>query len=208
MKPPIRQRKPNRMPRYDYSARGCYFVTICIKNKETNSFGKIADGKIEFSLMGETASKCWLEIPNHFPYVRLDEFVIMPDHVHGILVITKNPWKTLKENHEIYKNEKSSSIGNADLLPSLNFLNESSRFNSIKDPIDRTKMVLSKVIHAFKSSVTREINKTQDYNLFSWQKSFYDHIIHTQKELYQIRKYISENPIHDKEEPFSEIENL
>src|SRR4030042_2543929 len=113
MKPPIRQRKPNRMPRYDYSSRGCYFVTICIKNKETNSFGKITDGKIELSQMGGIAEKCWLEIPNHFPDVRLDEFVIMPNHVRGILVITKNLWKTTKENHEINRNEKSSSVGNA-----------------------------------------------------------------------------------------------
>jgi putative transposase len=178
MKPPIRQRKPNRMPRYDYSARGCYFVTICIKNKETNSFGKIADGKIEFSLMGETASKCWLEIPNHFHYVRLDEFVIMPDHVHGIIVI----------------------------LPKAGNLNFHPNFND--QIFDRSKMDLSKIIQTFKASVTRQINKDQTNEYFAWQKSFYDHIIHTQKELFQMRKYISENPIHDKEEPFSEIENL
>ena len=174
-----------------------------------NSFGKIADGKIELSKMGEIAEKCWMEIPKHFPNVRLDEFVIMPNHVHGILVITKNLWKTMKENHEINRNVNSSSVGNADLrsLPSLNLLNESTYFNSINDPIDRTKMELSKVIHAFKSSVTREINKTQDYIYFSWQKSFYDHIIHSQKELFQMRKYINENPIHNTEELFSEISN-
>jgi putative transposase len=87
MKPPIRQRKPNRMLKHDYSSRGCYFVTICLKNKEIDSFGKIIGENIELSQMGKIAEKCWLEIPNHFPHVRLDEFVIMPNHVHGIIVI-------------------------------------------------------------------------------------------------------------------------
>jgi len=164
MKPPIRQRKPNRMPRYDYSARGCYFITICIKNKEENSFGKIIDKKMEFSQKGNIANKCWLEIPNHFPYVRLDDFVIMPNHIHGIIVI----------------------------LPKAGDLNFPSRFSN--QMFDRSKMDLSKIIQAFKASVTREINKTQDYNFFSWQKSFYDHIINNYKELVQIRQYIKENP--------------
>jgi REP element-mobilizing transposase RayT len=178
MKPPIRQRKPNRMPKYDYSSRGCYFVTICSKNKEINSFGKITNGKIEFSLFGEIVNKCWQDIPNHFPYVRLDEFIIMPNHVHGIIVI----------------------------LPKAGDLNFHSRFSD--RILDRSKMDLSKIIQSFKASVTREINKTQDYNFFSWQKSFYDHIIHSQKELFQMRKYIYENPIHNTDEFFSEIKSL
>jgi putative transposase len=178
MKPPLRQRKPNRMLNYDYSARGCYFVTICIKIKETNSFGKIADGKIGFSLMGETANKCWLEIPKHFPHVRLDEFVIMPNHVHGIMVILP-------------------TAGNPDLP---------SRFSD-RLP-NRSKMELSKIIQAFKSSVTRQINQYQKSEYFAWQKSFYDHIIHSQKELFQMRKYISENPIHNIETLFSENKSM
>lgn len=149
MRPPIRLRKPNRMPRYDYSTRGCYFITICIKNKEINSFGKITDGKIEFSLRGEIANKCWIGIPNHFPHIRLDEFVIMPNHVHGIIVI----------------------------LPKAGDSNMNSQ---IIDQIpDRSKMYLSKIIQAFKASVTRQINRDQTNEYFAWQKSFYDHIIHS-----------------------------
>jgi len=165
MKPPIRQRKPNRMPRYDYSGRGCYFVTICLKNMELNSFGKIADGNIEMSQMGKIAERCWLEIPNHFPDVRLDEFVIMPDHVHGIIVIFQKAGDP----------------------------NMPSRFSDRVS--DRSKMYLSKIIQAFKSSVTRKINQDQASEYFAWQKSFYDHIINHQKELDQTRRYIVDNPI-------------
>jgi putative transposase len=178
MKPPIRQRKPNRMPKYDYSSRGCYFVTICSKNKEINSFGKIANGNMELSHMGKIAEKCWLEIPIHFPNIRLDEFVIIPNHVHGIIAIL-------------------SETGDSNIHSQLSY------------PItDRSKMYLSKIIQAFKASVTRQTNQDQRNEYFAWQKSFYDHIIHTQKELFQMRKYISENPINYSEELFSEIINM
>ncbi len=69
-------------------------------------------------------------------------------------------------------------------------------------------MYLSKIIQAFKASVARQINLDQTNEYFAWQKSFYDHIIHSQKELLQMRKYINENPIHNVEEPFAEIKGL
>jgi len=132
---------------------------------ELNSFGEIADEKIELSQMGKIAEKCWLEIPNHFPEVRLDEFVIMPNHVHGIIVIFQK-------------------AGDPNML---------SRFSD--QVSDRSKMYLSKVVQAFKSSVTRKINQNQSSEYFAWQKSFYDHIINHQKELDQTRRYILDNPI-------------
>lgn len=171
MKPPIRQRKPTRMPRYDYSSSGCYFVTIVTKNKE-NYLGEIAANKVVLTNIGEIAKTCWLQIPEHFPYVRLDEFVIMPNHIHGIIVILR---KTGDSN-----------------LPSL--------FSS--KIADRSKMNLSKIIQAFKSSVTRKINQYPTDDYLAWQKSFYDHIVRSQKELMQMRLYISENPLHYPNEQF------
>jgi REP element-mobilizing transposase RayT len=98
-------RKPNRLKDYDYSQDGYYFVTLCTKNRE-NFFGKIKNGKMILNKYGDIAKKCWLEIPEHFSHVILDEFIIMPNHVHGILIIknktvgNKNfcsqeiPWQT------------------------------------------------------------------------------------------------------------------
>jgi len=163
MKPPIRQRKPNRMPRYNYSTRGCYFVTICVKSEAT--LGTIAGGKIVLSSIGDILEKCWLEIPDHFSQIRLDEFIIMPDHMHGIVVIQEE-------------------VGNANL-------------RSLQTPnMNRSKMLLSKVIQNFKAAVTREANKSGSYQAIVWQKSFYDHIIHSYKELIQVRHYIQNNPKH------------
>ena len=84
--PQIKNRKPTRLKNYNYSENGFYFVTICTKNRE-EFFGNIKHEKMNLNEYGEIAKNCWLEIPNHFPYCVLDEFIIMPNHVHGILVI-------------------------------------------------------------------------------------------------------------------------
>lgn len=75
-----------RLKGYDYALPGCYFVTICTKNRE-HFFGGIKNGIIRFSEIGKIAEKFWREIPEHFPYAQLDEFVVMPNHVHGIIQI-------------------------------------------------------------------------------------------------------------------------
>ena len=76
-----------RLKNYDYSKAGLYFITICTQNRDC-MFGEITDGKMELSRIGKMAEKSWLEIPQHFPQVVLHDFVIMPNHVHGIIEIT------------------------------------------------------------------------------------------------------------------------
>ena len=78
--------KSTRLEGYDYSQDGMYFVTICTKDRE-EFFGKIEDGEMVLSKIGKIAEKFWKEIPKHFPFVILDEFVIMPNHVHLIIEI-------------------------------------------------------------------------------------------------------------------------
>lgn len=81
-----RHRKSNRLKNFDYSSTGYYFVTICTKNKE-EYFGDIVNNKINLNKYGQIAKQCWLNIPKHFPNVLFDEFLIMPNHIHGIIVI-------------------------------------------------------------------------------------------------------------------------
>jgi len=71
---------------WDYPWNGAYFVTICTQNREC-FFGDIFEGKMRLSETGKIAHKFWIEIPNHFPFVKLGEFVVMPNHVHGIVII-------------------------------------------------------------------------------------------------------------------------
>ncbi len=79
-------RRSIRLKNYDYSAKGAYFITVCTWNKKC-LFGEITSGTMRLSQAGETAAKCWEEIPVHFPQVTPDTFVIMPNHLHGILII-------------------------------------------------------------------------------------------------------------------------
>jgi REP element-mobilizing transposase RayT len=79
-------RKPNRKKYYNYSSAGYYFVTICTKDR-LSFFGKIAEDKMIMNEFGRIAEKCWIEIPIHFPNAKTDEFVVMPNHFHGIIII-------------------------------------------------------------------------------------------------------------------------
>lgn len=84
--PDIHDRRSIRLKDYDYSQPGAYFVTICTNNKEC-LFGDVINGAIQLNEMGIIAQQCWNSIPEHFPKTFLDEFIVMPNHIHGIIVI-------------------------------------------------------------------------------------------------------------------------
>jgi REP element-mobilizing transposase RayT len=165
---PIKNRKCNRLENYDYSQNGMYFVTICVKRREF-LLGDIDEGGMRLSEVGKIAEQCWREIPLHFPDVRLDEFIIMPNHLHGIIGIIGN-----------------NNVGN-DIVGNNNYC-------SLRDTEWQTKWSrsLSSVIRGFKIGVTKWCREN---NLrFSWQKSYYDHIIRNEISLNKIREYIQINP--------------
>jgi len=82
----IRRRKPQRLAGYDYSLSGYYFVTICTKSKMEH-FGTILDGKMILSSVGKVVDKIWISIPDYYENVTIDEYIVMPNHIHGIVVI-------------------------------------------------------------------------------------------------------------------------
>ena len=92
----LKQRKPTRLKNYDYALKGYYFITICSKNRES-IFGKYknivgaglvsARDKIELSIIGKIIDKQWNDLPNQYDNIALDQYVIMPNHLHGIVII-------------------------------------------------------------------------------------------------------------------------
>ncbi|MEW6376345.1 MAG: transposase [Thermodesulfobacteriota bacterium] len=82
----MRERKSTRLRNYDYSQNGYYFVTICTRNRE-EWFGRVENEEMVLSRWGEIVRICWNELIQHYPNCSLDSFVIMPNHVHGIVVI-------------------------------------------------------------------------------------------------------------------------
>ncbi len=94
-----------RLQNYNYSQNGYYFVTICTKDREC-FFGGIQNNKMELSKMGEIAHNFWAEIPKHFPFVELEPWIIMPNHVHGIISIDKNIVETLHATSQTNKRKQ------------------------------------------------------------------------------------------------------
>jgi REP element-mobilizing transposase RayT len=88
----MNERKKQRLPGFDYSTPGAYFVTICVQGMQCR-FGEVCKGNMVLSEVGKKARQCWLDLPNHYINCSLDEYVIMPNHVHGILHIVGNGLK-------------------------------------------------------------------------------------------------------------------
>ncbi len=165
-------RKLNRLKRFDYSSNGCYFVTLCTKDR-FDYFSVIHNEKLILNTHGLYAKDCWLKIPEHFPCVNLGDFVIMPNHIHGIIFID-NAGEDYKRNNN---------------------------HCSLQEPVVQSYLTksLSSIIRGFKIGVTKFMREN-GYPDFQWQKSFYDHIVRNQKSLEKIRAYINENPVNWKKE--------
>jgi putative transposase len=91
----LSDRQSIRLKGYDYSSRGCYFVTICAARREC-LFGIVDGDKTVPSPAGWAVVECWNGLPDHYPDVHLDSFVLMPNHVHGIIVLTRPAWNGLQ----------------------------------------------------------------------------------------------------------------
>ena len=173
-----------RLPHHNYAANGWYFVTICTKDKLW-FFGDIVSGNIQFSAIGEIATKFWSDIPNHFQDVDLDAYIIMPNHVHGIIVIERSH---NEESHEqTHGDQGETRRGTSLQSTSLQRTDESNKFAPLKPGS------LQAIINAYKSSVTRWCRKN-GYDNFAWQPRFYDHVIRDEHSLAKIQEYIVNNP--------------
>lgn len=175
-----------RLKEYDYSEPGFYFVTICVQDKKC-ILGKIIEeedrcngAKIILSNLGKIVERIWSAIPEHHKVAGLDEFVVMPNHIHGIIII---------KNREI-----NNSRGIACNAPTRNF---------IKQPAGS----LATIVGSFKSEVSKLIHRLKGWENFFWQRNYYEHVVCNEKELEQIRNYIISNPTtwHDDPENPSKI---
>jgi putative transposase len=184
--------KSARCPVWDYCSRGAYFITICTKNR-IQFFGDISNHKMILSAAGEIVQKNWKSILNHFPYVGLDAFVVMPNHFHGIIIIKQKPSKTFEPN-----DTKRPEGLDADPVEEI-FKRENDFFSKISP----NEGSISTIIRSFKSSCTREINLKIPELHFAWQSRFYDIIIRDQKSHERIRQYIHNNPLNWKEDMFN-----
>lgn len=170
------QRKNVRLKDYDYSQSGYYFITICTQNRE-NILCEIPVGDVahdvplntifEATLIGSKIIECWNNISLLYENIKTDEFCLMPNHIHGIIIINKPQDKPLKT-------EKKYGFEN-----------------------DQGNNSLQSIIRGFKSITTRYYNTMvgESERNTLWQKSYYEHIIRNEAELHKTREYIINNQL-------------
>ncbi len=170
-------RRSIRLKDYDYSRESAYFVTLVTQNR-ISRFGNIEREKMILNRIGEIVSQCWSEIKVHFTNAELDEFVVMPNHFHGIILL--------------FEKEKNST-GTACRAPTI---------EKFGKPVSGS---FPTIIRSFKSASTKLTNEfcnTPRAKL--WQRNYYEHIIRNETDLNNIRNYIFYNPLKwawDKENP-------
>jgi putative transposase len=161
--PENHHRRSIRLKGYDYTKNGAYFVTVCTQNRES-LFGGIENDEMRLNDAGQVTRQCWQDIPAHFPHVLLDIFVIMPNHIHGILVIA------------------DALVGAKNFSP----------LRSTPKPSGTSKTIGS-MIRGFKIGVTKWMRENTPVQ-HVWQRNYYEHIIRDDADLTAIRTYIADNP--------------
>lgn len=178
--PEIHHRRSIRLKGYDYTQPGAYFVTLCAYQR-AHIFGEIVRGEMVLNDAGKIARDEWFKTAELRPYVKLyeDEFVIMPNHGHGIIWIEENgnTVGALRRNAQSRAEQRSAPTKNAP-----------------------TKTVargsLGAIVRAYKSAVTYAVNAAENQRgVVLWQRNYYDHIIRNDRELNNIRWYIVNNPL-------------
>lgn len=218
-----------RLQHWDYGSNAIYFEPICTQNRE-HYFGEIADGKMNLSETGKMANRFWFEIPNHFPFVQLGEFVVMPNHVHGIIIIDKPT--NLGNNDFVEMGGDGALIDDAGdgamidardgaIVETQNFAslppnqppipppnpnppqnpsNPSTKLQNRGNIFGPQSQNLASIIRGYKIGVTKF---ARNNNIpFAWQPRFHDHIIRNHESFVRISDYIFNNPENWREDKF------
>ena len=194
-KPHFPRRRATRLRGYDYSQLGAYFVTVCIQHREY-LLGTISDGKMRLNEIGQIVVECLSYIPQHFPDVDLDAYVVMPNHIHGIIAWGTSlpghphlPDTTKDRRGEVPSTSlrKTKPVGAGSPRPSQNNPNLINETPSTS---------LGKIVAYFKYQSTKYINRHRNtFRIRLWQRNYHDHIIRDDTDLQRLREYIQINPM-------------
>ncbi len=191
---------------WNYSNEGCYFVTICCHNMQF-FFGNVINCKMKLSPIGKLAHEFWAEIPDHFPFVKLHAFVVMPNHVHGIIEISNNTGETLHAT-SVTDAKDAKDVRDATSVTDAKDAKDAMDVRDVRDAklvgegcdfknekmaaISPKKGSLASIVRSYKSAVSKEARKIKPS--FKWQTRFYDHIIRDDQAYIRISNYIDNNP--------------
>lgn len=186
-----------RLKNWDYRSNGAYFLTLCTKNRE-HYFGEIVNSQFIGNHIGLLAEKYWIEIPQHFPFVELGNFVVMPNHIHGILIVDKS--KIGNHNTDMEKDvgaDVKTLQCNVSTTNNATTNNNASTTNTQKNEkmanISPKCGAVSTIIRSYKSVVSKHAHFIHPD--FDWQTRYHDHIIRNKGSLERIQNYIENNPV-------------
>jgi putative transposase len=166
-----------RLQNYNYSASGAYFITICTHQREC-LFGEITDGVMQLNRLGETARSHWMNLPRHHLNLYLDAFVVMPNHLHGILIL------------------HGDRFGRAGVEQKSNAITDNLSAGSERASFEQKSAALPEILRGFKTFSARQINQIRRVSKVPvWQRNYYEHIIRNEESLARIRNYIDNNPM-------------
>ncbi|MDO4704111.1 transposase [Tannerella sp.] len=168
-----------RLQNWDYRWNAAYFVTICTHNREC-FLGEVVNGKMKLSGIGIIADILWHEIKNHAPNIELGEFVVMPNHVHGILILNNNDGNADNNDNNVETTHALSLQSQQQTIGQKRFQNQG-------------KNTLSSIIGSYKSAISKHAHRL-GFD-FAWQSRFYDHIIRDEQSYQNISEYIINNPL-------------
>ena len=166
----------NRLLGWDYGNSGIYFITICTGDRE-HFFGNILNGEMYLNEIGKLADTLWIDIPKQFPFIELGKYVIMPNHIHGLLTVET----------QFIASEITANLNQSEAI---NCVSTVGGFAGSKNPLINKN--ISRVIRWYKGRCTFEIRNI--HANFSWQTRFYNHIVRDQQSLKNIEDYIEANP--------------
>jgi putative transposase len=159
-------RRSIRVPGGDYSLPGAYFITICAAYR-WNIFGNVEDGKVMLSPLGEIVRRCWVQIPEHFPAARINEYVIMPNHLHGIIGL---------------------GVGARYIVPSDPATRTREQFQK------PTRGTIPTIVRTLKAAVTRNArNDLKIKDQMIWQSNYFERALRDGREISLAIRYIAEN---------------
>lgn len=197
----IKDRKSPRLANWNYGSNGSYFITICSKNRE-HFFGEIIKKRMQLTPAGAIASVLWHEIKNHAKNIELGEFVVMPNHIHGILILNGNgddyDLGTTQGPIDVEGTTQDPiDVGTTHALslpPNPALSQRSNRFQN------QGKNTVSSIVGSYKSAVTKYCNLLE--LPMGWQSRFHDHIIRNDESFHRISQYIRKNPANWAEDKF------
>jgi putative transposase len=194
--PQKHHRRSIRPKNYAYASEGAYYVKVVTQGREC-LFGEIVDAKMYLSNYGEIVQKWWDNIPNHFPNVETGAFIIMPNHIHGIVFVTEERRGEVISPHDQPNDNNQKNTSNIDTSHQREESMQTSETDNQGGEIPPLRRpTLGQIVAYFKYQSTKEMNEADNIGIITefWQRNYYEHIIRNEKELKQKMDYILDNP--------------